>query len=358
MLDGIRQLLKKSPNLKGKAIAKKIDSNKKVVNAFLHQHPDDFIQDENFFWSLVESELLIELLPKWMDCNDFEKCLTKAGSPIDSDCSLVTFILPKSCRPMIDVIARLLALCNQLVADKKKVQLDFSQNKGTLAYFDRLGFLDHLNIDIDILPDRPKASRAKAYRGNNKAIVEIGAVDPNDSNRILVSKLTDSFVAQSSGDYETVAFTIFSELIGNVKEHSLSPLTGFAGLQKYEGNRKHIQTVISDSGAGIFNTLKDIIPTNYPQFHNYQNEDDYDIYVVDAVMTKGEISRHGSEEGRGLGFKSSREQAKKFDATLTIRQQNFSLIIRYKNGRRLPTIRKTDLVTIRGTHLCFDFMVD
>ena len=73
-------------------------------------------------------------------------------------------------------------------------------------------------------------------------------------------------------------------------------------------------------------------------------------------MTEGEISRFGA--GRGLGFKSSREQAMKFDADLSVRQENFSLDLVYKNGKLVEINTHTDLATILGTHLCFDFYID
>lgn len=80
------------------------------------------------------------------------------------------------------------------------------------------------------------------------------------------------------------------------------------------------------------------------------------MIIVENVMTKGEISRHGA--GRGLGFKSSREQSIKFDAKLSIRQENFSLRLEYKNGGLVNIDKQLGLVTLRGTHLCFDFFID
>jgi len=92
--------------------------------------------------------------------------------------------------------------------------------------------------------------------------------------------------------------------IGNVSEHSETPLQGFTALQKYGGRRKHIQTVVSDSGLGIAVTLKPSLMAHYPSLYKLHNSDDFDLQLVTAVSTEGEISRFGS--GRGLGFKSSR----------------------------------------------------
>ncbi|MBL4568767.1 MAG: hypothetical protein JKY69_03630 [Flavobacteriaceae bacterium] len=358
MHEQIRRVLRKTPGIKAKEIAKKIGSDKKSVNIFLYANDDYFVKDSNHCWTLVAKELVVKFVPSWIDCNIFEDCLSKKGALLDSSCDLITFIFPNKCKLMFDVLARLLALCNQLILDGKKVCLDFCKNKDTLTYIDRVGFLEHLHQDVEFLPQRPFESRSNAYRGNSDALVEIGFIDPMGNNEELIKSLTDCFVTQSSIEYDTVAFTIFSELIGNVKEHSSSVVKGFSGLQKYDGSNKHIQTVISDSGIGIFNSLKDAIPDNYPDLNIFKDEDDFDIRVVETVLINGEISRKGKDKGRGLGFKSSSAQAKKFDATLSIRQENFSLVIRFRNGRRLPTIRKTELVRINGTHLCFDFLVD
>lgn len=63
----------------------------------------------------------------------------------------------------------------------------------------------------------------------------------------------DRFVEHSSANYSLEAKTVFSELVGNVTDHSESQIPGLAGLQVYRpyNKPKHIQTVISDSGLGI-----------------------------------------------------------------------------------------------------------
>ncbi len=358
MLTKVKEVLLNNPNLKGKDIAKKIGKDKKSVNSFLHAHKDHFVQDNNYCWSLAKTEeLTIEFEENtWVDCCSFENSLGIAGSPLDSQYTTIIFVVPKKCNILLDASARFLALCNQLAHAGKKVTIDFNNCKSTLNYFDRIGFFQHLNEDIAVLPKRPSVSKALTYKGNSESVVEFGAVDPKQVDKELVNQLTDRFVQQSDSRYETAAFTVFSEFIGNVSEHSETPLSGFAALQKYEGRRKHIQTVISDSGLGIAATLKPSLLSHYPDLHKLCISDDFDMAVVTAVLTKGEISRFGS--GRGLGFKSSREQAAKFDARLSVRQENFSLELEYKDGEIVSVDKQEDLPTIYGTHLCFDFFVD
>jgi len=124
--------------------------------------------------------------------------------------------------------------------------------------------------------------------------------------------------------------------------------------------KKHIQTVISDSGLGVAPTLRKALKENYHNLHKmYGNENiDSDIGLVTEVFLKGGITRHGIKSGRGLGFKSSREQAMKFDANLSIRQEVFSIDLLFKDGCLVNKQVSKDLTKILGTHICFDFYVD
>ena len=166
----------------------------------------------------------------------------------------------------------------------------------------------------------------------------------------------------SNDSFETVALTVFSEFINNVGDHSNSQLDGFAALQVYSPyrHRKHIQTVISDSGVGVVSTLRPTLQQHYPDLYRRfsDNDVDADIGLVLEVFSKGNISRYGQESGRGLGFKSTREQASKFDADLSIRINTFNIKLLYRDGKMAAPVISKDLTKIKGTHICFDFYVD
>ena len=358
MLIEIRKLLTNSPGLKGREIAKKIGKDKKAVNSFMYAHPDYFTQDNNYRWSLVPPlEIIIEFESnRWVDCESFEICIRKDVSPLDLECGSVVFVVPENCKILLNAAARFLALCNQLVHEGKIVTIDFSDFPPTLDYFNRIGFLDHLDNKVEVLPGKPLVSKATIYKGNSDAVVEFGDVSPKKPDQELVKQLTDRFVGQSTARYQMAAFTVFSELIGNVCEHSQTPLPGFAALQKYDGQRRHIQTVVSDSGLGIVKTLEPSLREYYPDLYKLRENEDFHEELVTAVLTRGGISRFGS--GRGLGFKSSRKQVVKFEAELFVRQEKFSLKFLCKRGETILIDKRTDLATIQGTHICFDFFVD
>ncbi len=319
MRQKIKEILRDTPNVKAKDIAKRLGMDKKAINSILYANDEIFMCDENYCWSLTNpSHLRIELPQnEWVSCTSFEESLLDQGSPLESGAESIEFVVPEKCCVLLDAASRFLALCNQLADVGKRVKIDFSDCISTLGYFDRIGFLKHLDAHVEVLPDRPTVSRADVYKGYSDTVVEFGSVDPAQSNKALINQLVDCFVAQASDDYEGATSTVFGELINNIKDHSESRLQGFAALQKYGGRRPHIQTVVSDSGLGIAATLRPSIAAHHPSLFRYSNQDDYDIKIVTAVMTKGEISRFGA--GRGLGFKSSREQAMKFDAILSVR---------------------------------------
>ena len=358
MRDRIEKVLRDNPGLKGKEIAKKIGEDRRLVNSFLHKNTDHFAQNDNYCWFLAKpSELRVQFeQDRWVDCVSFEQSLKNSGSPLDLEYDSVVFVVPEKCHILLDAAARFLALCNQLAYANRSVTIDFSDCKSTLGYFDRIGFIDHLDKKVEVLPKKPTGSRASKYRGNSTAVVEFGSVDPSTEDKQLINQLTNRFVEQSDEKYEAAASTVFGELIGNISEHSKSELEGFAALQKYGGRRNHIQTVISDSGLGIVATLSPSLSEHYPALHKLKNDKDFELQLVTAVLTRGEISRFGA--GRGLGFKSSREQAIKFDARLSVTQSNFSIAIDSVDGQIHDIEQYVDLPTIHGTHLCFDFYID
>ncbi len=360
MKESIEKVLAKKSPQKAVDIAKALGLTRKEVNSFLHKNTDSFAKDADFQWSVISgNELIVNLQPKnWIDCKSLEESLVAAGSPLNSACEHITFIIPEKSAILLEASARLLALCNQLVNAGKKVKIDFTACKQTLTYLDRVGVLTQLHDDIGVIPAKPKEARALKYAGKSAALVEVGSIDPAKANKDIIIKLTKTFVNLAGEAYETVAFTIFSELVGNVSEHSQTPIPGFAALQVYSANRKHIQTIVSDSGLGISKTLRPSLKSHYPSLHRqYQTESvSSDIALVIEAISQGEISRFGA--GRGLGFKSTTKQAMKFDAKLSIRQETFSVMLQFENGELSDVKKFTDLVKINGTHICFDFYVD
>ena len=234
--------------------------------------------------------------------------------------------------------------------------IDTTACPNTHSFFSRNGFFDYLSQSVTCLPDRPVLSAAKTYRDNSDTLVELGEIAQPTQNKELVIRLGDRFVEHSSTSYFLAAKTVFSELVGNVTDHSESKIPGLAGLQVYRP--KHIQTVISDSGLGIATTLRTTLQSEHPKLYAQFSAEtvENDIALVQKAFTSGEVSRFG--KGRGLGFKSSREHASKEKVIIFIRQLTFSLALEYSKGQLINVYEERGLVPITGTHICFDFYVD
>lgn len=356
----IEQILNIAPGLKGREIARELGEERKTVNSFLDKHRDEFHQDDDYCWYNT-SLTAIEFPAGWIDADKYESAFACCPDLFDSN-GQVRFILPKGCHLLLEPISRFLALANQLDHHGIEVTIDLANCGNTRSFLNRAGFFDLLSKDIKIIPKRPKSSSAKIFKGNADSLVELGAICPNSKNKDLVVSLHSSFVRKSSIDYDLAALTVFSEFIGNVSEHSESELEGFAALQIYNPPymKNHIQTVISDSGLGVVPTLRSTLEKYYPVLYKRYPDTgtESDIGLVLEVFSKGRVTRHGKDSGRGLGFESTRAQASKFDADLSIRLDSFCLTLPYRDGELSEPIIRKGLTKMEGTHICFDFFID
>ncbi|TFW72344.1 ATP-binding protein [Methylotenera oryzisoli] len=361
MLKKIQKILLENPKIKARVIAKKLSVDRSLVSVFLRENLNHFEQDEDYCWSVKTSGLRIEFeSDSWIDCKKFEKTLSAVESPLQSQANAIVFIIPKGCNLLLEVIARLIALANQLAHQGKKVTIDFSSHRSSFTYVNRIGFFDHLHEKVIVLPNRPKISSAEVYKENNDNLVELAPIDANNLDETIPERFKKVFVSHAGDEYEQTAFTIISESYGNVRDHSKSPLLGFIGLQLYQNvSPPHIQTVISDSGAGILNTLKLVLDEKYPEIAEQMRAVDIspDVYLLKKVFTEGHISQ-SYDEGRGLGLNSSAIAASKFNATIGVRQENCEVRFFYRNGRLTNITHQTDMPSILGTHICFDFKLD
>lgn len=357
----IIKILRETPGLTGKEIAKKLGVDKSDLNSFLYKHSDGLVQEE-WKWYLV-SEYILELSGQsWINEDVFEGDLIAAGCLLGSSSPRCIIKFPENCKILLIAGARIIALANQAAHLGKNIELDFSRCPSTKHYLDRLGFFDHLDPTVSVLPRRPENSKAKTYRGNSDNLVEIASVNLEMFDYSLPEKLTKRFAFHAGQQYYFAAFTIFAELIGNVQEHSETPLPGFVALQLYKGKRRHIQTVISDSGLGIATTLKRNLQTHYPALFDQLelSSADADVFLVSRALTKGGLSQFGSnpdEAARGLGLIKTQTYAARYDAHVVVRQPNFEIKLVYQNGKLTDILEKRDLVKINGTQVCFDFFL-
>lgn len=362
----IAQLLKGNPGLKARDIAKALECDRKEVTKCLYDHLDVFVQDDNFVWQLKkDASFVLEFTSTgtWITQEHFEKSLLKSGSPLDAIHGHVVLKIQKERKVLLCAAARILALANQLIFSKKTVEIDFTENKSTLSYLNRSGFIDRLDRAVKVLPRRPPTSAAQQYKANNAGLVELLEIKPsssdNPANESVPESIKHSFVEAFGEQHANKLFTLVSEFVGNVEEHSDTQIPGFAGLQSYRRNGSTcLVAVISDSGKGICATLRPALDVHFPeianQFPGSQKISD-PMLIIHAMRYRG-LSRLG--KGRGAGLNASQYQAEKLNATIKIRQQNFSVALTFKNQSLYGHEWSLDLPKLSGTHVVFEFTLD
>jgi hypothetical protein len=363
MLKIIKTILKETPGLTGREIAKKLKKEKREMNSYLSKNHDGLYQ-AGYKWYLEETDTVEWNIDKcsWLACDSFEESYSNVGNVLQAEESNIIINFPENCKILLIAGARIMALANQLHLKGKSVTLNFGGCLKAMGYLNRLGFFDYIHKDIKVLPRRPKASKAKKYKGNSKNIVEIGDIDLKAFNDELPKELTTAFTHHAGEEYYMAAFTVFSELIGNVEEHSETPIPGFAALQLYNGREKHIQIVISDHGLGLTNTLKTGLAEHYPELASSLDLDDIesDITLIKKALVEGKLSRYGHNPdkiARGLGLKKSQDYALKYNAEITVRQDSILVKLIYKKGELVSSSYQKDLGFLAGTHVCFDFIL-
>ncbi|GKX50322.1 ATP-binding protein [Budvicia aquatica] len=358
MLEAIFNILRETPSLKGRQIAKKSGLNKSEVNSFLHRNQSIFTKNDEHEWNIIQKAAIeINFAGGWIDETQFESAIGMLK--YNQQAEKVTFKFGEGCKFLLIALSRFLALANQSVGEGKQVIIDITSCLKTYSYFNRNGFFDFLDTNVVCLPERPLMSAAQTYRDNSDTLVELGAIALSSSdNKDLIIRLGDRFVEHSAENYLQACKTVFSELVGNVTDHSQSKTPGLVGLQVYKGKQKHIQTIISDSGLGIAATLRTTLKKEHPDLYKQYSIQSVksDIELVCETVMSGEISRFG--KGRGLGFKSSREQASKEKVFIIIRQESFAISLEYFKGQLQDIFVMKDLVPLSGTHICFDFYID
>jgi hypothetical protein len=258
---------------------------------------------------------------------------------------------------MIDAAVRLLSLANQLAYTTRRVCLDFAEGEaGTMGYLNRMGFFDHLDPAVEVLPSRPPYSGAKLYGGGNTGLVEIARINKNNRDQHLPTRLTEALMRScgqraDARELEGAAWTIFAELIDNVFSHSRTPLDGYAALQAYQGGRR-LSVAVSDSGLGIMQTLRPALQSEFPRLVGLS---DLDLLV--EVFRQG-LSRHGAD--RGCGLKGSAAKAIKFNADLDVRLPSQRVLLTPARGSYLANTAHCydQLPLLWGTHIAFTFSLE
>lgn len=303
----------------------------------------------------------MRLPAKWTSGQEIDAALIDHPRLFDSKPKKVTFTVPVGCKLKIGACVRFLSLVNQLVFRGSQIEISFDEGAtGAMGYLSRMGFFENLSPAVSVKPERPDITGRAIYGGGNASLVEIVALSVGKRDQKLPQKLGDT-VSRSHSNRKKgellgdAMFTLFSELIGNVYDHSGSTLDGYAALQRYapRGRPPVVEVAVSDSGVGILATLR---PALIKLGHIYADLDDADLLY--KAISEG-VSKNGPTHGCGLRI--SAHKALKFGANLEIRlpECRMNLVPKVTGYRQEAMAYGCDgLPHIDGTHLCFDFRLD
>lgn len=280
----------------------------------------------------------------WIGGDKLERILSNSHVAFSSKNSVHFSILPEA-KILIDAAVIFLSLVNQIASQGKVVTIDFqSEDSEVMGYFNRMGFFDHIESNVVILPAKPLFSGAHQYNRSNKGLVEIAKINPLDYDKELPTRLADALETKNK-KLGKAAFSIFGELIDNVLGHSATKLNAFAALQTYT---KGIKVIVSDSGTGLLETLRPKLPKKYIGIS--------DIDIIIEAFEKG-LTRHGRKSGHGCGLTTCARKAKQFNGKLQVRLADTRVNLVPSNDTYAhDTAYIYDaLLPIQGTHIAFDF---
>lgn len=261
---------------------------------------------------------------QWISGPALERALRLAMTE-ESDRMRVVYHFPLGCKVVVDAGARLLSLIHQHVEDGWQVTLDFEDPDEALGYLNRAGFIRLLPPNVHVLPERPNDTQVLVFEGTNDRLVEFKGISPHDPDaaRDIPQMLTEKVDVATAGRPDAkqlsgATYTILSELIGNIYEHSETRIDGFVALQVYRNAHKAC-VVVSDSGKGLLTTIRPALGLYAPDLINLS-----DAEVVDGLLTRG-LSRHGSP--RGAGLHSCAKYARTCGATIDLRLATCALTV-------------------------------
>lgn len=306
----------------------------------------------------MTEEYRVDFPNQWMNASLLELALQRSWShfrqPLSRNTS-ITFFFPPSCKIMVDAAVRLLSLANQLAAVNIPVIFAFAnEQQEALSYLSRAFFFSLLSERVQVLPERPDPASAERYQGRSSRLVEFKALHPRYTEAIeaIPSQLADALetaIATGPGSqtFTQTPYTLFSELITNVYDHSETELDGFAALQVYQ---QRVLVVVSDSGRGLLKTLRPKLLT--PEIRLLEEAE------LLRRLFGSELVWNESDKGQGLQACGGR--ILKHQGYVDIRlEMSRVVLLPSRTGYEQTNMQYFQgLVPMRGTHLCFSFPLD
>lgn len=263
----------------------------------------------------------------------------------------------------LDAIATSLCLFNQLVHQGKNVALDWSASAPSFGYCERMGYFEALDKTVEVRPERPASglSSYEIYRDENPALLEISEVPVGDrkATKALVRRLTERLETNLDvgGNSRTVidhVWTVVTELLSNIHEHSRTGIPGIMAIQPYNppGRGKKLTLAIADSGVGMVTTIKE---SGSPRIEGLEDHE-----IILKAFREGLSRREPTTPGSGCGLTRCAEIAWKYEGNLTVRTMNIwtKLVTRSARTGISVGLYSNSQPVVRGTQIYFEFYLD
>jgi anti-sigma regulatory factor (Ser/Thr protein kinase) len=265
----------------------------------------------------------------------------------------------------LDVLVSSLFLYNELAASGTRVTLEWAPGSPTFRYAERMGFFRQLSPEVSVLPYRPPpiGTSYDAHLDGNLSILELTPIILNDrrasAKAALVrirERLSENLAPLQSSelvenDVVNHIWTCASETLGNIYDHSKSPVPGVVAAQRYVSPRRgpRLQLVIADGGLGIPATIRAGNPTA---------DTKTDADIIQAAFREGLSSV--TTPGRGCGLTSCAKIARRYHGNLRVRAgRTFAKLVTHPQDYGLTlAFFESSATPIRGTQLTFDFFLD
>jgi len=298
--------------------------------------------------------------PATLGSDEFERAIATLGSELPRTARVEVDLTRTTFAPL-DVLVSSLYLYNELVSRGNDVALSWGDDQPTFGYADRMGFFNILDSGVDVWPTRPGrwSSLYTAHNRNNPNLLELTPLEPG--NFRMATNALDHLRERLAGNLESLPrsgevvdniWTFAAEAIGNIDEHSQTPVPGLVAAQRYNsptrGPRLHL--VIADGGLGIPETIRAGNPAGAA--------DRTDVEVMLAAFKDG-LSRR-STRGRGCGLTTCARIAMAYKGNLRVRVGRTWARLITKSARAGLSLGffEDDAAPISGTHISLDFYLD
>lgn len=308
---------------------------------------------------LRQKSRLAVAFPATVDADAFETQLKANGVRSDKATALSFDHTGVKFAP-IDTLVAMVSLYNRLAHEGADVEVRWDSSQDSFGYAERVGFFALLDDRVRVVPERPLegSSTFDIYRRRNKNVLEMRSLDlgAQDNADAVIGSLYVQLArilgaAEGRSDAANRIWTCASETIGNVYEHSESPVPGVVAAQLYASGTRgpRVELVIADAGLGLLATIRH----GNPGAAGTKT----DVELILEAFSKGLSSK--LEPGRGCGLQQCASLAAKYEGNLRVRTGTtwVKLVTKSQKGWTV-SIADDEAAMIAGTQLVFTFYLD